>query len=324
MNMTKIAKLAGCSLSTVSKAFRNSPEISEETRNKIFEIAKQNNCFDKYYSPVYEKRVFAVICKELITSSYGTIVDALNEKISANGDTLLISTCNFVNTALDELLDYYINFHKVDGLIIISSKVSDIEFAQKIPTVMIQERGQLFSPNCDRVETTDNYGINSVISYLKANGHTKIGYIGEYLTQAKKAIFKETMEKLGLEVVDNWIVTSSKRKGEAGYDGMDRILSQPSRPTAIFAAYDAIAFGAINKLHMDGLRVPDDFSFVSCDNIPLSKFSCPPLTTISTPVEELSEAAISLLYRRLQNINAPYQTVTIQSKMVIRDSVKKI
>ena len=46
MNMTKIAKLAGCSLSTVSKAFRNSPEISEETRNKIFEIAKQNNCFD--------------------------------------------------------------------------------------------------------------------------------------------------------------------------------------------------------------------------------------------------------------------------------------
>ena len=324
MNMTKIAKLAGCSLSTVSKAFRNSSEISEETRARIFEIAKQNNCFDKYFSPVYEKRVFAVICKELNNSSYGTIVDALNEKISANGDTLLISNCNFVDAALDQLLDYYINFHKVDGLIIISNKVNNIGFAQKIPTVIIQERGQLFSPDCDRVEATDNYGISNAISYLKQNGHNKIGFIGEYLTHEKKRIFKESMEQLGLEIVDSWIVTSSKRKGEAGFEGIDRILSQSARPTAIFAAYDAIAFGVISRLHTLGLRVPDDFSIVSYDNIPLSQFACPPLTTISTPVDEITDAAISLLYRRLQNITAGYQTITIQSKVVIRDSVKKL
>ncbi len=127
MTMSKIAKLSGCSLSTVSKAFRNSPEISEITKEKNFKIARENNCFTKYYAPVYKKHVFAVVCNELLSSFYGVIVDALNHKITANGDTLLISSCNFISANLEDLFDYYINFHKVDGLIVIGKLPANLK-----------------------------------------------------------------------------------------------------------------------------------------------------------------------------------------------------
>lgn len=324
MNMSKLAKLAGCSISTVSKAFRNSQEISPETRDRIFEIAKQNNCFERYYSPIYKKRVFAVICKDLITSIYDAIVDSLNVKITANGDTLLISNCNFVDSAFNDLIEYYVNFHRVDGLIIISSQNYNLELHHNIPIVMICERDIAFSSRCDRVIMSNDYGIEDGVSYLQKMGHKKIGFIGEYLTKFKRTFFLNSLAKFGLEQNESWILTSKMRKGEAGYDGMDRILSLSSKPTAFFAAYDAIAFGAINRLHSAGFKVPDDFSIISCDNIPLSKFACPPLSTIATPVDEITDAALNLLNRRLQNKDANFQSITIQSELIIRESVKKL
>ncbi|MBR2615515.1 MAG: LacI family DNA-binding transcriptional regulator, partial [Clostridia bacterium] len=133
MNMTKIAKLAGCSLSTVSKAFRNSPEISEETKQRIFEIAKEGDCFVKYYAPIYENKVIAVICKELVDSTYGDLVESLNQKISRRGDTLLISSSNFARSTLEGLIDYYVNYHRVDGLILVDYFMTGNESLKNFP-----------------------------------------------------------------------------------------------------------------------------------------------------------------------------------------------
>lgn len=328
MTMTKIAKLSGCSLSTVSKAFRNSPEISEHTKEKIFRIARENNCFTKYYTPIYKKRVFAVICNELISSVYGVMVDSLNNKISANGDTLLISSCNFISANWEDLIDYYINYHKVDGLIIIGNMLKRVSADQKnlskIPLVCIRSIKSKTSQPCDCVETDRDPSIFRMIDYFKKMGHEKIAFIGEYLTSGFQEKFVEAMHSAELNVRKEWIICSSKRKGEAGADGMERLLAQPERPTAIFAAYDAIAFGAINRIQKSGLSVPKDFSIISSDNIPLSEYSSPALTTIADPIDDITEGAINLLYRRLKNNSAPFQRIQIQSELIIRDSVAKL
>ncbi len=328
MTMTKIAKLSGYSLSTVSKAFRDSPEISKETKEEIFTIARENDCFTKFYAPIYKKHVFAVLCNELVSSVYGVIVDSLNNKISANGDTLLISNCNFISANFEDLFDYYINFHKVDGLIVVGKLPSNIKTDQsilsKIPLVCIQSAKTKGSQLCDCVETESDPAILKVVQYFKRFGHKDIAFIGEYLTSGIQKSFINAMNESGLEVNNDWIICSSKRKGEAGVDGMERLLSLSKRPTAIFAAYDAIAFGAINRIHRLGLSVPKDFSIISSDNIPLSEYSSPALTTISDPVDDIAEGAIGLLYRRLKNNNAPFQRIQIQRELILRDSVAKI
>ena len=325
MTMTKIAKLTGCSLSTVSKAFRNSPEISEDTKNKIFEIAKQHDCFTKFYSPVYKKKVFAVICNELLSSVYGVIVDSLNRKITNNGDTLLISSCNFVTANLEDLFDYYINFHRVDGLILIGKLPIKAginnQVTAKIPLVCVHSAKSKNSLPCDCVETDRDPAILNSILHLKRNGHKKIAFIGEYLTSGYQRSFAEAIKTCGLELNEEWVICSSKRKAEAGVDGMERLLAQSLRPTAIFAAYDAIAFGAIHKIHLSGLSIPKDFSIIGADNIPLSEFASPSLTTISDPIEDITDGVLNLLYRRLKNNSAPFQRIQIQSELIVRQSV---
>lgn len=325
MTMAKLAKLCGCSLSTVSKAFRGSSEISPKTREKIFEIAKQYDCFNKYYSPVLKKNVFAVICNELSGSSvYGEVVGALNKRITANGDLLIASCNNFVSSVASDLVDYYINFHKVDGLIIIDGAKFEDDSFKNIPTVSI---GSLYSEKihyCDCVNTDRSYGVFAAISYFKKMGHADIAFIGEYLTSGALKNFKRAMEEHSLPINDEWLITSSKRLCEAGYDAMDKLMALPQRPTAVFASYDAIALGAINRVYMAGLSVPEDISIIGVNDIPMAEFSAPPLTTVSTPIDEIVDAALTLLYRRLKFKDSPYQSVSIQSKLTIRNSVKNM
>ena len=325
MNMTKLASIVGCSPATVSKAFKNSPEISEETKKKIFDVAKKYNCFTKYYSPTFGKHVFAVICNEFSSSVYGSMVESLHKKILENGDFLLISCSKFINSNLDEILDYYINFRNVDGLILIDSLEKYIgDSLNRIPTVSINS---LYANNvhkCDFVNIDSSYGFYRAVSHLKEMGHTKIGFIGEYLTLLKLELFKQAMKQCGLVINESWLITSSKRKSEAGFDALDKILAQESRPTAIIAAYDAIAFGAINRIYSAGLKVPDDFSIIGFDNIPLSSFSVPPLSTVSTPADELAEVALDLLYKRLKYKESPFKRVSVQPELIERKSVKNL
>lgn len=324
MTMTKLAALAGCSLSTVSKAFSGSREISEETRNRIFEIAKENNCFNKFYSPSLQRRVFAVICNELSGSSiYGEIVEALNKRIMDNGDILLISCNNFVSSVANDLMDFYINYYKIDGLILIDGANYENELLGNIPAVAI---GSLYNErihHCDCVNTDRSFGVYQAIEHFKKMGHSEIAFIGEYLTSGALKNFKKAMEKYSLPINEDWLITSSKRMGEAGYDAMDKLISLPERPTAVFAAYDSIALGAMNRIYMAGLSVPDDISLIGVNNISLTRFSTPPLTTVSTPIDEIADSAINLLYRRVRYPQSPYQSVSIQSELVIRNSVKK-
>lgn len=323
MNLTKFAKLTGYSLSTVSKAFHNSPEISQETRNRIFTLAKEHNCLERFYTPKYDKRVFALLCKEFNNSVYGTIVDQLTEVLSQRGDMILISINNFSSASLNKQLDYYTNFHKVDGLFIIDGRCSGNEFTKRIPTVIITPESNR-SFHCDNVGIDLSSGFFEAALHLVQNGHRSIAYLGETLTSKKEQLFSSVMERLQIQIHPEWRITSNLRMAAAGFDGAERLLRLDCRPTAVFAAYDAIAIGAICRFHQEKLSIPKDISIVSCNDIPFSAYTAPPLSTVSLPVADLVEAAVGLMDHRLEHSNAPFQSVYIQSKFISRSSVFRL
>ncbi len=174
------------------------------------------------------------------------------------------------------------------------------------------------------MESDNDPAIYQAIKHFYDMGHKKIAFIGEYLTSSTQIRFIEALNDVGLEVKQDWIICSAKRKAEAGVDGVERLLALSEKPTAIFAAYDAIAFGAISAIQKTGLSVPKDFSIIGSDNIPLSEYASPALTTISAPIDDVTVGALNLLYRRISNNNAPFQRIQIQSELIIRDSVAKI
>ena len=122
MTLREIAKMANVSLSTASKAFNDAPDVSEETRQEIFRVAKQYGCFGKYYKGKYNKKILAMICPELRSEYYATFVERMKEKIEQEGGIFLLSADGFTPEKQREMVEYYASYLKVDGVFVISMK----------------------------------------------------------------------------------------------------------------------------------------------------------------------------------------------------------
>ena len=132
----KLAKLANVSESTISKAFSMSAEINEETREYIFNIARKYGCFRKFYSAKYPKYVVAVICPEFKSTGFTRVLEALQTQFLGNKCEVCVAATNFSGLTEVELLEYYVNYVKVDAVILFYDKIQIPDYVD-IPVVRI-------------------------------------------------------------------------------------------------------------------------------------------------------------------------------------------
>ena len=318
MTLKNIAELAGVSVSTVSKAFSGSSEISEETKQRIFDLAKEHNCFDRYSKQRFEKKVIAVIVPEFQSDYYVTILKMLDEVITRQGGMMTVAASNFSAARVEELFAYYSFYCHADGIIIIENN-ADIKNSLFIPAVSIYPT--VSCKNVDAVKMDMVGGMEEALRHLKENGHTKIGFAGEPLTGIELDAFKQAMAKVGLPVEKKYIKTSTSRFEKAGKEMMEQWLAEDDRPTAIMAAYDYIAIGAIKALRNRGFSVPEDFSIVGINDISIIPYLDVPLSTIRTYSDKACEIAVELLMKKLKNQYFMLrEKVTVSSDFVIRKS----
>lgn len=320
MNLSTIAKKANVSVSTVSKAFSDSREISEETRENILNIAKELGVYDKYYKGKYNRRIIAVIAPELKSQLYYAIISELNEIFDRMGCTLSISVYNFDKNIQAELIRYYATFGHSDGIIVIGNPLP-VEIEIEVPVIVIGNDNKQF----DCVAQDSSEAMNEAIRHLKDNGHRRIGFIGEGLTTAKLSLFREAMFRNCIPVNEEWIITSDERFEAAGYSGMNHLFELAERPTAIVAAYDYIALGIYRSIYEHGYMVPDDVSVIGMDNIDVIRNVHPPMTSIGVNPKELCGVVAALMMKKLENRYYRLDEILVfKSKLSIRESVKKI
>lgn len=298
MNLKDIAELADVSISTVSKAFSGSLEISEETRERIFALAKEHDCFDRYNKNKFSKRVIAVIIPELKGDFYTYVVSVLYEKITAMGGVMIAASCDFCDERKAELFHYFASYCKADGIIVFST-CHTIKNRQRTPAVAIFNKKR--HPTIDSIFTDMDKAVFDAVEHLKDLGHTEIGFAGEHLTLSKLKVFQSAMRKIGLPVRKQWIKTSALRFEEAGVQMVEEWIREDTLPTAIVAAYDNIAIGIIQALIQRGYRVPEDVSVIGMDDISVAPFLDPPLSSIETNTEETCRYAVELMMKKLEN-----------------------
>lgn len=319
MTLSELARLAGVSISTASKAFSGAADVSEETRARVLRLARENGCYGKFYRGRYEKHVIAVICPELVSTYYSRYVEVLQEKLEHIGALVLVSADHFSLTRQAELIDYYASYLKVDGLVILGLRVP-LKKGFDVPAVSIGGTGE--TGVCDNIEIDLETPIDEALRCLKERGHRHIAFIGETLTKSKLAYFKSSMARQLLSIPPELVAVSGERFERAGEDGMRRLL-QAGRPfTAVICAYDSIALGAVRCLGEYGRQVPEDCSVIGMDNISVSDYMSRSLTTIDTHTQEVCEIACGLLEKKLKH---PYfrvnQRIRIAGTLVLRESV---
>lgn len=319
MTKRELAKLANVSPSTVTKAFCDADDVSEEMKQHIFKIAKQHGCYGKFYKGKYSKKIIAIICPELASNYYTGFVERLQKIIESNNCIPVISTDHFNSATQAELIEYYASYLKVDGIIVFGLK-NKLKKGYDTPIV------SLFSAVDATVDTVDvdfKSTIFEAVNLLSEYGHENIAFLGERLTREKGIYFKEALNDLGN--ASSYVYESDYRFEEAGEDGIKKLLADKTECTAIICAYDNIAFGAIKELKRNGLSVPEDFSVIGIDNINTSKYMETALSSIGSNPDEVCMITWDLLDRKMKNQFAhSNQKIVIRGNLIIRESIANL
>lgn len=322
MTLTKIAELACTSVATVSKAFAGSREISEETKEKIFGIAKELGCFDKYYKAPRKQPLIAFMIPELDSECYGIYTSVFERAFSERGADTIVACTRFDAEKGERLFRELAYGMKVDG-IIAWGDVRLIKNPDEIPFIMFADPTP--ESNADSVGIDLTVAITRLAKTIKEYGHTKVGFIGEKLTVAKEIRFMKAMRKIGLPIKKEYFYSSEKRFAEAGRDGMTHFIESGNIPTVIVTGYDQIAYGAMKYARDMGYKIPEDISFVGMDDISATSYFDVPLSSIYAGYEEICESVCDLMFKRIENRHYRLrEPITVPVEVNIRESLRKI
>ncbi|MDD3838944.1 MAG: LacI family DNA-binding transcriptional regulator [Clostridia bacterium] len=326
VRLKDIAEIAGVTVSTVSKALRDSSDINKETKSEIIKIAKDLNY--KFKTP--EKKltnglgIIGVICPEVTSNYYSQIISIIEEEVRKEGYICIIGFTNFKTNDERYYLKHLINAN-VEGIIFIteSSDVENILLEHKkhasIPLVLIAQNTETKKLDCIKID--DEYGVRLAVEYLIQLGHKNIGYIGDELSNTRLNIFMKIMRENKMQINKKYIKVSEERFQKCGYELMNNMLLEDDVPTAILAAYDDIAIGATKAIFDKGLIVPDDISILGIDNARVSSYCRPELTTIAGPVEEMGKIAVKLLFKKIKESQYNViQNVKLSPRLIQRKS----
>lgn len=318
MTLRQFAKTIGFSPSTVSKAFSNAKDVSEKTRKQILKAATELGVFESFYKTPKATKNVAVIVSEFNSGLYAKMINLLSDLLQEQGAVAQFSDSGFSVQKADNLIRYYSSEQKTDGIIVLCGSSP----AKKYSAVPIVYFGKIGDPFADSVEADVFSGICEVIMNFKLFNHKKIGFIGEKHTRSSESSFRKAMALYGFDVDADCVFVSDARHEQAGYEGMAKLLDLTEPPTAVLAAYDDIAIGAMTCAKERGLFAPKDFSIAGIDNSQLAANPNIMLSSVDYNDEEICNALVSRLMHKIDNPHyCVKQRTVINCPLVVRNTV---
>ncbi len=325
-----VARAAGVSAATVSRVLTNPSLVSEATRETVLQAIKSTEYRVNQAARnlrLQRANAVLVLVPNLGKPFYSGILAGISEEFSGTDYAVLIADTDS-DPIVDSALAGYFLDGRVDGVISLDGGVRasalrecvDLGVEDRIVFLCEWVEGQKFP-----VISSDNAeGARLAIRHLHDLGHRKIAHItgpdGNVLTTARREGMVSERARLGLPAQPEWIIRGDFSL-ESGHDAATRILAMDDRPTAVFCSADMVAFGLMAGLKSGGLRVPEDISVVGFDDIEMSEYYIPALTTIRQDRHGLGRRAARVLLDRLKNKSLERTPeVPIPVELIVRES----
>jgi LacI family transcriptional regulator len=322
-----VAKLAGVAPITVSRVINNSGYASAETRRRVEEAAAELGYVpNRMASGLRTKRsnTLALVLTDITNPFFTTVARGVADVANEAGYT--VTYCNTDENAEKEkrYLDLLIQ-QQVDGILLVPAQgtADMVEYVQKHDTPVVVLDRRLAESKTDVVRCDSEGGAYQLIRLLLDLGHERIALLGgpEGASTAddRKAGYQRAMAEAGHDVADLELCGSFTQ--ESGYKMAQVTLAQTPRPTALFAANNFIAIGALKALLDSGLSVPQDMALVGFDDLPPALVIFPFLTVASQPAYEMAQKGAELLLARMGGAKPEgYQEIVLPTELIVRRS----
>jgi len=331
VNMHDIAKRAKVSIGTVSNVINGTVSVREVSRQRVLDAIKalgyQRSQLARGLRRDYTNMI-GMIIPDITNPFFPAMVRAAEDVAYAHGYRLVL--CNSDNdrkkeaSYLTELQSYL-----PAGLLLIPAVDSQLREqpmrnGRPTPTVCIDRKPQGWK--CDTVYAGNESGAYAATLHLIDHGHRRIAVIGgpAHLANARQRLqgFRRALKEAGIPLPQAYLQTGRFDRA-SGLEAALCLLRPPTRPTAIFAANDLMAMGAMMAVRELGLRCPEDVSIVGFDNLEIDEVLHPPLTTVQQPVYALGVTAAERLLQRIAGLAEDPKEFVLETELIRRGSVMR-
>ena len=324
MKLDDVARRARVSVSTVSRVLSGTGRVKASTRARVLRIVEELNYRPDIHAQTLagrKSRTLGLIVSNLQNPFFLDIFQVMESDAKARGYEFVVANTDYQPVRLASSVRWMMG-HRLAGLaVIVSEKEPAViqELTESSVPIVFYDVGAP-GPNVTNIRTDYFRGTQRVVEYLRALGHRRLAFVGHHeqlqpLYDRKKSFLK-AMGRLSSEITAATAEGSDSPDG--GREAMRHLLDQGFRPTAVICVNDFMALGVLRLLRERGLSVPADVSVVGYDNIHLSEFASPALTTVNVPRDRIGQSVCAALLP--ERGLSPVREVIIEPELIVRDS----
>jgi LacI family transcriptional regulator len=327
-----VAREASVSMATVSRVVNNNPNVKPQTRKKVFEaierlgyrpnavargLASKKTTTVGVVIPDISNAIFAEVARgiEDIANMYHYNI------ILCNADKRKDKEIRVINTLLEK---------QVDGLLFMGGAVTEDHIqafrTSSVPIVLCATTDE--GDNYPSVDIDHTVAADDAVTTLIESGHRRIAMISGTLEDpsngyARYQGYKNALERAGIPIQDD-LVRIGNYRYESGLEVAQYFLEMQDKPTAIFSANDEMAIGAIHAIQDKGLKVPEDVSIISVDNVRMASMVRPLLSTVAQPMYDIGAVSMRLLTKLMKKETITSSRVILPHEVILRQSVAQL
>lgn len=322
-----VAKESGVAISTVSNVLNNVDVVSDETKKKVLDAVKRLNYIPNINARLLksnQKNTIGLFVQDLQGSFYNLLIQETYRECKRHGYLLNIYVCD----AADNREAFSIVSSSGVAAAILINILYDQQYIDRLlernmPLVFLDR--DVAGINVSSRLIANYEGAAEGVEYLIQRGNRKIGYIhgtDNFDNTQRYQAYLDVMKKRRLKPYKAFIVRGEFEQ-ERAYEEIRRLLSKRTRlPDAIFCANDSMGFGCIRALRENGIHVPKDISILGFDDIEMSEYYIPPLTTVHSPIKELGAESAREAIRLAKGERLEGNRMLLPTRLIERESVQ--
>lgn len=331
VRLIDVAKRAGVSVGTASRVINHHPAVRDDKRRRVLEAIEemgyQINDVARSLKANSTKTI-GVLIPDIANEFYADVVRGMEDVARGRGYSYILSSTDS-NTEKELRSMMVMREKQVDGIVMMSHTVAPslLQYIEENRLSVVLVASGVETSAMATVSIDNKQAARDAVNYLISLGHKRIAMIGGPVSDLSGGVarlegYRQVMREHGLPIPQEYEQIGMEYTYQTGYDKMELLLQMEEPPSAVFVAGDYMAIGAIKAIHGHGISIPAEIAVMGFDNLAVSQYCSPSLTTVNQPRYQMGQEAMQLLFQCIEEDGAEKRNIVLPHEIIRRQSTE--